>query len=180
MSLSIRFTLAGALALTLSAGAAAAQDPGLSVEGRPAMLEALTRCRTIAAPTERLACYDNAAAAMDAAERAGDLVVVDREQVRESRRRLFGFSIPSVPLLERGETAEEIDNHSTSITSARQRPDGKWVLNLADGSVWEQIDNTYLTASTRPGTPVEIRRAALGSYFLSVDGARSMRARRER
>lgn len=180
MSLSIRFTLAGALALTLTAGAGAAQDPGLAIEGRPAMLEALTRCRTITAPTERLGCYDQAVSALDAAERAGDLVVVDREQVRESRRRLFGFSLPSVPLLERGETPEEIDNHSTTITSARQRPDGKWVLNLADGSVWEQIDNTYLTASTRPGTPVEIRRAALGSYFLSVDGARSMRARRER
>lgn len=179
MSLSIRFTLAGVLALTLTAGAAA-QDPGLDVEGRPAMLEALTQCRTIAGGPERLACYDAAVGALDAAERAGELVVVDREQVRESRRRLFGFSVPSIPLLERGETPEEIDNLATTITSARQAPDGKWVLELADGSVWRQIDSTRVNTSTRPGTPVQIRRAALGSYFLSVNGARSMRARRER
>src|SRR5690606_21645981 len=152
-----------ALSLAALAGAAAAQTPSLDVEGRSPMLEALARCRTIDGPAERLACYDEAAASLDAAERAGEVLVVDREQVRQSRRRLFGFAVPSIPLLERGEAPEEIDNLTTTLAAARQRGDGKWVLDLADGSQWVQIDNAVLRISTRPGTPVQIRRAALGS-----------------
>lgn len=179
MSSPLRPFAAAALAAGFAAiaGAAAAQVP---VEGRAAVLDELVRCRTIAAPTERLACFDAAATALDAAERAGDVVVVDRDQMRDTRRRLFGLSLPDVPIFERGERPEQVETIDTTVVSARQRPLGAWIFELADGSVWEQIDNERINASVRPGSPVHIRRAAMGSFLLSVNGARSVRASRVR
>src|SRR5690606_3142643 len=179
MSPSLRPLAAAAVAagFALVAAPAAAQLP---VEGRAAVLDQLVRCRAIAAAAERLACFDAAASALDAAERAGDVVVVDREQMRQTRQRLFGLSLPDVPIFERGERPEQVDSIETTLVSARQRPLGDWIFELADGSVWEQIDNERINTSTRPGVPVRIRRAAMGSFLLSVNGARSVRASRVR
>ena len=169
--------MVAAAGFAFAAAPAAAQLPA---ESRAAVLDELVRCRTITAPTERLACFDAAATALDAAERAGDVVVLDRGQMRETRRRLFGLSLPDVPIFERGERPEQVDAIETTLVSARQRPLGDWIFELADGSVWEQIDNERINASVRPGAPVRVRRAALGSFLLSVNGARSVRASRVR
>lgn len=179
MSPSLRPLAAAAVAagFALAAAPAAAQLP---VEGRAAVLDELVRCRILTDGAERLACFDAAAATLDAAERSGDVVVVDREQMRQTRQRLFGLSLPDVPIFERGERPEQVDAIETTLVSARQRPLGDWIFELADGSVWEQIDNERINTSTRPGVPVRIRRAAMGSFLLSVNGARSVRASRVR
>lgn len=158
-----------------SAGLAQAQD---AAEPRSAVLQALTGCRAIADNAARLTCYDRESLALDQAEQTGQVVVVDRAQVEQTRREVFGFSL-NLPILSRGVQAEEVTSVSGILKSARQGGDGKWVITLEDGAVWRQVDDESLATRPRPGAAVEIRRAALASYMLTVNGGRVLRVRRE-
>ena len=150
----------------------------IAPKGRAAVLQEVLECRTKASDAERLACYDAAVARMDQAEAKGDIVVVDREQAREVRRQAFGFTLPSLSILDRGDKPEQLDRVSGTIEGVRSAG-GKWVLTLKDGAVWRQLDNESPARDPKPGMPVEIKAAAMGSYLLSVDGQRSFRARRD-
>ena len=159
----------------MSGGTAGAQPKG---EARAAMLQKLLDCRKIAGEADRLACYDQAAVALDQAEAKGDIVVVDREQARKVRRQAFGFSMPSLSLFERGETQEELENVSGVVAVARVNNAGKWVIQLEDGAVWVQVDSHDLHKTPKPGMPVKIRQASLGSFLVSIDNMGAFRARR--
>lgn len=147
---------------------------------RAALLQGLLDCRQITATDARLACFDVAAAAFDTAEQQGEVTVIDRVQARETRARLFGLSLGSANLFGRLRQDDPVDAIETTLTSARQDGRERWTFALADGSVWRQIDDDRVTARVAPGAPVRIRQGAVGSYLLSVDGSRSVRARRER
>lgn len=171
-SLWLAATLISAVA---PAGLAQGQD---AAEPRAAVLQALTACRAISDNAARLACFDRESLALDQAEQAGQVVVVDRAQVEQTRREIFGFSL-NLPILSRGVQAEEINSVSGVLRSARQGADGKWVITLEDDAVWRQVDSESLASRPRPGAAVEIRRATLGSYMLTVNGGRVLRVRRE-
>lgn len=161
--------------VALLAGPAQAQDAQ-----RADVLERLAACRAQTDAAQRLACYDAAAAALDEAERSGDVVVLDREQMRETRRGLFGFAMPSLDIFNRGgdEQVEVIDNVSYVVASAREARDNEWVFVMEDGSVWRQIDGR-MWGRPRAGQAAVIRRAALGSFMLNVGDAPAVRVRRE-
>jgi len=146
---------------------------------RAAALQQLTDCRAIADSAARLACYDKAAAGLDAAEAKGDIVVVDREQASKVRRQAFGFTLPSLGLFDRGEKQEEVDQLVLKIEAARRAGDGKWIFQLEGGQLWRQIDTEELTRNPKVGGVATIKRAALGSYRLSVGGASAIRVHRE-
>jgi hypothetical protein len=165
------------LVATLTAPAFAAPPP--AVPGRARAVQALADCRKITDNTARLACYDGAAATFDQAEAKGDIVVVDREQARSMRRQAFGFTLPSLSLFERGEKPEEIEAAVGTVASARQGPTGKWVIHLQDGATWAQIDTNQVTIDPKPGMPVKIRKASLGSYLMTVGHNGAFRAHRE-
>lgn len=167
------------LAAALAAPQLAAAPAAVKTDGRAPELQKLIDCRKIADNAARLACYDQAAAAMDQAEAKGDIVVVDREQARKVRRQAFGFTLPSMSLFERGEKPEEIDNVTGVVAVARLNGSGKWVIRLEDGAVWTQIDNNDLGIDPKAGEAVTIHKAALGSYMLSLPHHRSFRAHRE-
>lgn len=179
--ISLRFfapVAVGGLLAVLAAGVVSAQTPPASA--RPEILTRLTACRAVAEAAARLACYDAAAAALDSAERDGDVVVVDRAQVSAARRQLFGFDLPSLPdLFERGAGPERVDSIESTLARAGQFAEGKWVFTLADGTVWRQIDSEPVRFQNRPGQPVRVRRAALGSYQLVVGRSRAVRVRRQ-
>jgi hypothetical protein len=164
---------AAAAVLALAAGAALAADPAL-----PAGIKRLLDCRKVAGDGPRLACYDAAVDELTGQIDKGEVVAVDRAQAREVRRQAFGFRMPSISLFERGDKPEEIDRLAATVTTAYQRGDGKWVLELDDGAVWNQIDSERLTRSPRKGSKVEIRKASLGTFFINVDGQRAIRAQR--
>ena len=170
-------------ALILLAGALVAPPitaaPAAKAVGRAAELQKLIDCRKIADNTQRLACFDAAAASFDQAEAKGDIVVVDREQARKVRRQAFGFSLPSITLFERGEKPEEIENVQGVVAAARLNGSGKWVIRLDDGAVWTQIDSADLGTDPKAGEAVTIHKAALGSFMLSLPHHRSFRAHRE-
>lgn len=146
---------------------------------RPALLDTLLSCRALDEAEARLACFDSAAAAFETAERQGEVAVVDRAQARETRTRLFGFNLNTANLFSGLRQDDPIEAVETVLTSARQDQDGKWIFVLEQGATWRQIDSERLTPRPRPGASVRVRQAALGSYMLSVGGARSLRVRRE-
>ena len=144
------------------------------------LLQNLLACRAVAASADRLACFDRTSAALDDAERQGEVTVLDRAQVRDTRNRLFGLELTDLNIFGRSGPTEVIDSVETTLVSARQNQGGEWVFVLANGSTWRQIDTGRLTATPTPGSVVRVRQGAVGSYLISVNNSRSLRARRQR
>ncbi len=165
--------------LAAMAAASALSGQPAPVQERPETLARLMTCRGIADNTARLACFDTAAGALDSAQRQGDVVVIDRAGVAETRRQLFGFEMPSLPRLFGVEGAVEIDSIDSTLQSASLVGEGRWAFRLADGSVWRQIDSERVRFQNRPGQPVRIRKASLGSFLLTVGDSRAVRVRRQ-
>lgn len=173
----LRFAAATVLIAALAAPplfAAEAPPPA-----RAAQLQQLLDCRKLTDPTQRLACFDQAAGVLDQAEAKGDVVVVDREQARKVRRQAFGFTLPSMTLFSRGEKPEEITSADGVIAKARQLPGGKWEFTLEDGARWVQVDLTEIPLTPKPGQKVRIKAAAMGSYAMSVNNQREVKVHRE-
>ena len=158
--------------------AGAAWSQGASPAGS-ALLKSLADCRAVGEATARLACFDSVASRLVAAERAGEVVVVDRSQVRAAKRQAFGFTLPSLDVFSRGDRDPELDRVQLVLARATRMSDGKWLLRTEEGQVWRQTDDRRLSTSPRPGSKAEVRNAALGSYFMNIDGQRAIRVRRE-
>lgn len=169
---------AGALALVALAVASSAVAQ-TKPEGRASVFQSLLDCKAKSDAAERLACFDAATASLGEAEKKGDIVVVDREMATAARRQAFGFNLPSLDIFKGSEEKpEEADNLVSSIERAYRGGDGKWVFELEGGAVWAQTDNEPLFREPKGGSKAEIRKAAIGSFFLKVDGQRAVRARR--
>lgn len=145
--------------------------------GEPSAMEyqSLIACADVRTDTERLACFDRESARLHAAEQSGEIIIMPRTRVEQTRRALFGFSVPNIPDMMSGGSA--LESVETTLVSA-SRSDG-WTFHLADGSVWRQVDTTALNFRPREGMPVRIRRAAVGSYMLKVGDSPAVRARRQ-
>lgn len=151
-----------ALPLLAIAAPAAAQD-------RSKRLDALVDCRAIQDPMERLACYDKEVAALDSAEKAKDVVVVDREQVQEAKRSVFGLKLPKLKLFGGGEADEDVGEIVTTVKSITKQSDGRVFFVVEDGARWRQTDDRAVVA-VKPGTEVTLSKGALGSYFAKFKG----------
>lgn len=145
----------------------------------PAMMRDLTACRAVTADAERLACFDKAAATIDQAATRGEVIMIDREQAQVAKRQAFGLSLPKLPSLFSGDAATAtVDAVTGVIASARQDASGAWTVRLEDGQVWSQIDSGANFRDPKPGMPVRIRKASLGSFLMVIDGQGGIRARR--
>lgn len=151
---------------------------------RPESFEALVHCRAIAEDAARLRCFDTAAAALEQAAERRDIVVVDRNQVRETRRRLFGFALPAIRLFGggggdegRGSADEEVREIHGIASTASERG-GRLTVTLEEGAVWTQIDDQPLAIWPRRGTAIVIRRGILGNFMMEVAGQPGIRVRR--
>lgn len=170
--------IAAALAAGLIATSAPAQT---GRQERPALLNNLAQCRSITDSSGRLACFDRTAAAIDEAEKRKDLVVVDREQLRKTRRTLFGLTLPNLSVFgDDNQDQEGFNQVETTIGKLSQTPYGKWVFTLADGAQWEQIDSRELPIEPKAGHAIKIRRASMGSYLANVRNQVAIRVRRMR
>ena len=174
--------IAFAAACLFTAASASAQDKKDDPASRPQVLTRVLDCRTVQTAAERLACYDREVAAFAAAEAAQDLVVYDREQMRRTRRSLFGIPLPSLAIFGGGndgkDESEDVSQIETTIRSARQDAEGRYTFTLEDGARWQQIDTRIFSARPRPGQAIRIRRAAMGSYLANVGSQVAVRVRR--
>lgn len=173
---------AGALAVGVTPAMAQPAAPGQS----PEAIAKVYACSEIADAGARLACFDTAVAAMKTAETQGQFAAVDAAGVRQIEREAFGFSLPSLPRLafpnlrsENGGAAEAERTAEMHMTIARVgRYDGHVAFVMENGQTWIQVDSDA-SRLARAGRTVTIKRAALGSYLMSVDaGGPAMRVRR--
>ncbi len=168
-----------AAAMTLPSPAIAADDD----RGGPnnAYLAALKACQVETNDAARLACFDKAAGTILAASEQGDLRMVDREEVRQTRRKLFGFSLPSFGIFDgrdRKDDQPEVELLQTTIAKVRASEYGGWTVVTAEGAVW-QIDNPPARLmSPKVGQSLEIKAGALSSYFLRINGQPGVKGKR--
>jgi hypothetical protein len=156
----------GVLAILTAGPAFTAEAPSRA----PAM-QSVLNCRAIQDGVQRLACFDKAVGEMAKAEQSGDLVAIDREQRRTVRRQAFGLTLPALAMFDKGEKADEANRIAVTLKGAARNGSGKWVLTLDDGAVWRQIDDGDLEPPPRAGEKAVIRRAALGSYMMHIEGS---------
>jgi hypothetical protein len=164
-----------AAALLASAASAAKAPPPMSP-----YINALDQCRQVADSAARLACYDRTAPSLITAARSGEVNVVDRGQLRQARRSLFGFSMPKLPFFSGDQSAGDAPNEiQTTITSARQIEYGKYRITIAEGgAIWETTEDSISLDAPRAGQKITIRQGTMGSYFLRINGQRGIKGRR--
>lgn len=178
----LRIAIVFAAAALLSAAPAAAED---AEPAEPELYQKMVACKDLADPAERLACYDRQVAAFAAATSKRDIVIADREEVRKTRRGLFGFTAPIGRLLGLGGDGdgdeaerEEIDKLETKVARVGRTAEGGWRLTFEEAGTWDQIDTRGWVMSPKVGQVAVISRGALGSYLVSVDGQRAIKMRR--
>jgi len=147
-------------------------------------LTALKACQQEQDPTARLACFDAAAATIVEASDAGDLRIVDREEVRKTRRGLFGFSLPDFGIFGKrdkdGEDEDKIEEIETKIAAVTGSHETGYVIRTTEGAVW-QIDSVpRRLLDPKVGDTLLIKNAALTSYFLRINGQGGVRGTRIR
>ncbi|MBV8687475.1 MAG: hypothetical protein JOZ90_14405 [Alphaproteobacteria bacterium] len=173
--------LTAALLVGPLGGAAAKEKPQPSQQ-RPEAFEALVRCRAIADDKARLQCFDSAAQNLQQAAERKELVVIDRKQIRETKRSLFGLDLPRLSIFGGGDgdnDEEAVTSIESTVAGAVQDGNGRWIVKLADGSTWAQTDNEPLALRPRAGQKIKVRRAALGSYTMNVNGQPAIRVKRQ-
>jgi hypothetical protein len=142
---------------------------------------ALLACRGIPDETARLRCLDTRAAELQSQLNRGDVVIATRTEVAVAQQAQFGRSprdLADGRQRPRQQTPPPPKSINISIMSVATTVDGKWVMVLADGARWQQIDSRILARDPKPGMAIGIRRAAMGSFLANVAGQPAMRVRR--
>lgn len=141
-------------------------------------------CRAIAEAPARLACFEKTFDGFERAVKAKEVTIVDKADVRQAKRSLFGFTLPHIDMFAGGreseaDRADDFTEINTTVASARVAERGRVEIRLADesGAVWQTTDP--MNFPPRPGDKIRIRAGSLGSYFLSTGGKsyRGMRLR---
>jgi hypothetical protein len=175
-----RHAIAAAAMLVIAAPLAAEDKPDES-----AYVAALRDCQGKTDPAERLACYDTAVASIVTASKEGDVRVVDREEVRQTRRKLFGFALPDLGIFggksdkDDPEQADEFTTLQTTITGIKGT-DRAIILVTAEGAEWQLDELPARLLRPKVGQPVEIREGSLSSFFLRINGQKGVKGRRVR
>ena len=95
------------------------------------------------------------------------------------RRQAFGLSLPSFTIFDRGEKGEDADRITTTVVEASKGPTGRWLIQLDGGALWRQTDDADLYKTPHKGSVAVVRRGALGSFFMKIDGDSAFRVHRD-
>lgn len=161
-------------AFVVSSSAAARSPPNT---GTPASVQQLLDCRKLADSAQRLACYDKQAGVISQAITTKELVVIDKARANQAKRSLFGFSVPNFGGLFGG-GEDDIKSIESTVAGVSNNADGGWVLKLADGSVWSQVDDAPLGLPPRRGDKVVVTRGLMGSFYLTLGKQPGFKAKR--
>ena len=172
----LSFAFVSALPLATAALAAESRGDGL--------LSALAACRTVA-EGQRLACYEQASAALIAARDQRQIRIIDREAVQQAKRSLFGFSLPRLNLFgsgkedPRAETDTDVKEITAKVISAQPASYGLWTFSLGDDGVWQSVSSS-LYFEPRKGDLITIKAGMLGHYTARIGKGRVVDVKRLR
>jgi hypothetical protein len=169
----------GALAALVALSTMAAK-----ADTTPTAPDALARVYACAAQADnalRLACYDSEVGALRTAQAKGEITAIDKQQAKKLEQESFGFNLPSLPTIafpnlfgDGGEARTDTVSTIISRVTGQQKP----TFVMENGQVWQSVDSET-NRNARPGTAVSIRRAATGSFLMSVEaGGAALRVRR--
>ncbi len=167
----------------LTAGAAFLAAAAPDCWAQQSLTDKLYACIAMTDSVARLTCYDAAVSELRQAQSAGDVSIVSRAEVQQAEKDSFGFDAGAKATAMAGLATPqappaELDVVQVTIASAEKRANGKYRFVLDNGQVWDQID----TRGPRllPDGPItgEIRRAALGSFFLKPGDRPAVRVTR--
>jgi hypothetical protein len=107
-------------------------------------------------------------------------VVVDKEEVKTTRRSLFGFQMPRIGLFGPGgpDKGEEVDRIDAKIVGVSQLGYGKYAITVEGGARWSTTEAWSGAPYPSSGATATIRKGTMGGYFLKVGSARAVRAMR--
>lgn len=165
------------LALPTTTFAKDNRDGDAQVE-TPAAMVRLFDCREVVDSLERLACYDREVSSVYEAQASKDLVIADREQVKEAKKGLFGFSFPKLGIFGGDGEKEEVSSVTLELSGARMMANGLYILTMKDGGQWMQTDSTPVLRDPEAGEEVVISRASMGSFMAKIGTRRSFRVKR--
>jgi hypothetical protein len=173
-----------ALALSNAASGAAAPTPASAISP----LSPIYACAEKTDPAQRLACFDAAVAAVKAAEARSEIITMDKPRVEAVRREAFGFRIPSLPKFSFGGGGaaastpsaaasaavpardEEDEAQNFSVARIANGGNGRVMIYLDNGNVWQTVDAGELNAPRQMPFNVRIRTAAMGSFMMTIEG----------
>jgi hypothetical protein len=175
----MRVAIASAFAAALLIGGPSqAQKTTSAPSAPPASVTEMMACRAMTDSAARLACYDRAVGNLQQAVAARDVVIISAADVRKTRRSLFGFTVPKLPFFGGNDDTPEAKEIVTKVAGARSLGYGKWQIRLEDGAMWETTEGFREGDIPGVGDSIRITKGALGNYFMSVSGSKSVRARR--
>lgn len=184
-----------------------AQEEGHNAGG-DAYFSQLLKCRSIEDIAQKASCYDTAMDNIQLLSKGSKISIVTDVQIENLERDAFGFNLPSLPKLKLPSLAgiekhALRDNDSTSpvantgrvvkkdkkgeivkirfdLREMQTRPNGRLRFKLKNGQNWLQTDNSKIRVSRRRAKFVEIRKGAIGSYLLRINGEKNaIRVKRE-
>lgn len=157
-----------------------AQDEAGTQSNSAEYVDALKKCQSIETDTDRLACYDTAVGRVVTATDDGDLKIIDREDIQSTRRRLFGFSLPDLGIFGGSDDSDDEEElFSSTVTSVSYRERKAITLVIADGdAVWRVANPPARLRRIKAGDTIEFKPAALGTYWLRINGQMGVKGRR--
>jgi hypothetical protein len=167
-------------ALILATVPAGAKDKD-EAKVAPKIFQDVVDCRKIAADAERLACYDSKVASLESAQQSKQLYIADKEEVKKSRRGLFGLALPDLGIFggdDEDEADEDVIKQIEAVIKSVRSSSTGYIFTLEDGAVWAQTEDRYPGITPKAGQKILIKRAAMGSYTGSVEGRPSFRIKR--
>jgi hypothetical protein len=183
------FILTAAMIAAASSGVAIAQDR----DGGRTALERIYACRATAADAQRLACYDAAAAGLDAGETAGGAVAVtpgsggapaatagtmQAGNMQAGNMRAGDMrTAPIAPTIRGGMPEAEPYRVTAKVERILAQRSGRSVFYMSNGQVWTQVE-AETVRNVRAGDEVTINSASFGSFLMSSPrGGRAIRVR---
>ncbi|WEK41842.1 MAG: hypothetical protein P0Y64_10520 [Candidatus Sphingomonas colombiensis] len=163
----IRYLAALAIVPAVLSAQAAYADTRTSADNATGrMLEAISECRKISNDPSRLACFERFATSLETSIGKEDFKIVDKNDVKNIKKSLFGFALPRVDLFGSKEPFVEINS---TIASVRPVNNDRIQITLSDDdATWQTTDPVNFPP--KPGSAVRIKKGALGNYFIFVDG----------
>src|SRR5689334_2373087 len=130
--------------LMMAAAAAAAAPAHGAAPAGSQLINAVQACQTIRDDAARLQCYDRSVSALAVANARGDVRIVDRQQMREARRSLFGFGGVRIPFFTGSKDVEQEPKQLLAkVASFRSIGNGYVRVSIADpDSTWESTEPT--------------------------------------